>query len=36
MAVKLYRCPSMWAKMKAHPCANVQSALDEMGISTRS
>ena len=32
MAVKLYRCSTMWAKMKAHPCWNVQTALDEQGI----
>jgi len=32
MAVKLYRCPVMWAKMGAHPCWRVQKALDEQGI----
>jgi hypothetical protein len=32
MAVKLHRCPFMWFKVKAHPCWNVQSALDEQGI----
>ena len=29
MAVKLHRCPSMWVKMKGHPCWKVQKALDE-------
>jgi hypothetical protein len=32
MAVKLHRCPSMWVKMKGHPCWKVQKALDEMGV----
>ncbi len=32
MAVKLHRCSGMWIKVKAHPCWNVQSALDEQGI----
>jgi glutathione S-transferase-like protein len=32
MAVKLHRCSGMWAKMQAHPCWRVQSALDEAGI----
>ncbi len=32
MAVKLHRCPVMFAKYKGHPCWNVQSALDEQGI----
>ncbi len=32
MAVKLYRCPNMWAKIGAHPCWRVQKALDEAGI----
>ena len=32
MAVKLHRCSVMWFKLKAHPCWNVQSALDEQGI----
>ena len=32
MAVKLHRCSFMWFKTKAHPCWNVQSALDEQGI----
>ena len=32
MAVTLHRCSNVWVKMKAHPCWNVQSALDEQGI----
>ncbi len=32
MAVKLHRCPLMWVKMGAHPCHNVQKALDAAGI----
>jgi len=32
MAVKLHRCPLMWAKVGAHPCHRVQKALDEQGI----
>jgi hypothetical protein len=32
MAMKLHRCGLMWVKLKAHPCWNVQSALDEQGI----
>ena len=32
MSVKLYRCSLLWFKAKAHPCWNVQSALDEQGI----
>lgn len=32
MAVKLHRCPNMWVKIGAHPCWNVQKALDEQGI----
>jgi glutathione S-transferase len=32
MAIKLHRCPFMFLKFKAHPCHNVQSALDEQGI----
>jgi len=32
MAIKLYRCPSMWVKINAHPCWKVQKALDEQGI----
>ena len=32
MAVKLHRCPSVWAKFKSHPCWAVQRALDDGGI----
>jgi glutathione S-transferase len=32
MAVKLHRCPVMFAKFDAHPCWKVQRALDEEGI----
>jgi hypothetical protein len=32
MAVKLHRCPTMWAKFGSHPCWKVQSALDDAGI----
>lgn len=32
MAIKLHRCPSMFVKIKGHPCWNIQSALDEQGI----
>jgi glutaredoxin len=32
MAVKLHRCPVMWAKIGRHPCWQVQKALDERGI----
>jgi glutathione S-transferase len=32
VAVKLYRCSTMWAKMNGHPCWKVQKALDEQGI----
>ena len=32
MAVKLHRCPVMFAKFEAHPCWKVQKALDEKGI----
>ena len=32
MAIKLYRCSNLWAKLGAHPCWNVQKALDEQGI----
>lgn len=32
MAVKLHRCPVMWAKIGAHPCWQVQKALEEQGI----
>ena len=33
MAVILHRCKNVWAKLPAHPCWNVQKALDEAGIS---
>ena len=32
MAIKLHRCPTMWAKTGSHPCWKVQKALDEQGI----
>ena len=32
MAVKLHRCPVMFAKMDGHPCWRVQHALDEAGV----
>jgi hypothetical protein len=32
MAVKLHRCPNIWAKLSGHPCWKVQKALDEQGI----
>jgi glutaredoxin len=32
MAIKLYRCSTMWAKLGGHPCWRVQKALDEQGI----
>jgi glutathione S-transferase len=32
MAVKLHRCPVMWAKIDAHPCWKVQKALEEQGV----
>ena len=32
MAVKLHRCPSMWAKVGGHPCWRVQKALNEAGV----
>lgn len=32
MAVKLHRCPLLWAKLEGHPCWRVQKALDESGI----
>jgi glutathione S-transferase len=32
MAVKLHRCPVMFAKLDAHPCWKVQKALDEQEI----
>ena len=32
MAVKLYRCSVVWAKVGRHPCWMVQSALDDAGV----
>jgi len=32
MAIKLYRCSSLWLKIGAHPCWKVQKALDEQGV----
>jgi glutaredoxin len=32
VAIKLYRCSTMWLKINAHPCWKVQKALDEQGI----
>ena len=32
MAVKLYRCSTMWLKLGPHPCWKVQKALDNAGI----
>ncbi len=32
MAVKLHRCPVMFAKYEGHPCWKVQKALDDEGI----
>jgi glutathione S-transferase len=32
MAVKLHRCPAMFAKIDGHPCHRVQKALDEQGV----
>jgi glutathione S-transferase len=32
MAVKLHRCPVMFAKFEGHPCWKVQKALDEAGV----
>ena len=32
MAVKLHRCPLMFAKFDGHPCWRVQKALDDAGI----
>ena len=32
MAVKLHRCPLLWAKASRHPCWRVQKALDDMGV----
>jgi hypothetical protein len=29
MALKLHRCPNIWAKAGGHPCWKVQKALDE-------
>jgi glutathione S-transferase len=31
MAIKLHRCSTMWVKV-AHPCWNVQKALDAQGV----
>ena len=35
MAVKLHRCPLLWAKASRHPCWRVQKALDDMGVEYR-
>jgi hypothetical protein len=32
MAVKLHRCPSVFAKLQGHPCWKVQKSLDDQGI----
>ena len=32
MAVKLHRCPNIWAKLPGHPCWRVQKALDDQGV----
>jgi glutaredoxin len=32
MAVKLHRCPVMFAKFEGHPCWKVQKALDDQGV----
>ena len=32
MAVRLHRCPNIWAKVGGHPCWKIQKALDEKGI----
>jgi glutathione S-transferase len=32
MSIKLHRCSLTWVKIGAHPCWNVQKALDEQGI----
>lgn len=32
MAVKLHRCPVMFAKFEGHPCWKVQKALDDAGV----
>ena len=32
MALRLHRCPTVWAKLSGHPCWKVQKALDEQEI----
>ncbi|HEX4306476.1 MAG TPA: glutathione S-transferase N-terminal domain-containing protein [Solirubrobacterales bacterium] len=32
MAIKLHRCPVMFAKFEGHPCWKVQKALDQEGV----
>jgi glutathione S-transferase len=32
MAVKLHRCPVMFAKYDGHPCWKVQKALEDAGV----
>ena len=32
MAVKLHRCPHLWANFGKHPCWTVQKALDDAGV----
>ena len=32
MAVKLHHCTLTWARISAHPCANVRAALDRAGV----
>jgi len=32
VAVKFHRCSTQWVKIKAHPCWNVETALQEAGI----
>jgi glutaredoxin len=32
VAIKLHRCPNMWAKIPGHPCWRVQKALNDQGI----
>ena len=32
MAVKLHRCPVMFAKYEGHPCWRVQKALEDAGV----
>jgi hypothetical protein len=32
MAIKLHRCSSQWAKIKAHPCWKVEKALQDAGV----